>query len=343
MKFADLCEVFETLPFPGRDTRAHPERVSVVSAKTAVAAAVTDDEFLVDCISREFSRIKSGRFAPGLVPFFTMPRLGVRFAFGYWPPGGTPGPHEHTAWTITAVCRNQLEVLTYDREESYLRRQLIPKNRFPAPAGKAGYIYEPCIHAPKNASNDWTLSFHVSSPRDGEPFDDKEPLSCLSFVPVLWPGKQDPPYTHVIRARRRQRIVHQLVRVLISTHVHQTREVLEACSVLASWATCRLIDRTSQRPDKLNDSRSGCVLKRTHKDLVLRHRDEGQMVALDAVTLNGTIPELMIGNQARMAIAFAAREQIFDVRALPGNLSEDEQTAIGDLLEETGLFTRVSE
>jgi len=82
---------------------------------------------------------------------------------------------------------------------------------------------------------------------------------------------------------------------------------------------------------------------RTHKDLVLRHRDEGEMVALDAETLNGTIQELMIGNEAGMAIAFAAREQIFDVRALPGNLSEDEQTALGDLLEETGLFTRVSE
>ena len=60
-------------------------------------------------------------------------------------------------------------------------------------------------------------------------------------------------------------------------------------------------------------------------------------------SLNGTIQELMIGNEAGMAIAFAAREQIFDVRALPGNLSEDEQTALGDLLEETGLFTRVSE
>jgi len=82
---------------------------------------------------------------------------------------------------------------------------------------------------------------------------------------------------------------------------------------------------------------------RTHKDLVLRHRDEGEMVALDAETLNGTIQELMIGNEAGMAIAFAAREQIFDVRALPGNLTEDEQTALGDLLEETGLFTRVSE
>jgi hypothetical protein len=79
-------------------------------------------------------------------------------AFGYWLLGGTPGPRKHTAWTITAVCRNELEVIT--RQESYRRRKLVQKNRFEAPAGRVGYIHEPSIHQPRNISSEWSLSLH---------------------------------------------------------------------------------------------------------------------------------------------------------------------------------------
>jgi len=64
------------------------------------------------------------------------------------------------------------------------------------------------------------------------------------------------------------------------------------------------------------------------------------MVSLDAETENGPVEELVVSNEALEAIAFAVRESIFEVRELPG-LSREEQTAIAEMLEEIGLFTRV--
>src|SRR6516162_9035332 len=157
MRIEALCEVFEREAFPLRDLDFVPERSSVQAARSEVGKAVIEDEFLADCIALELVRLREGRMGRGLVPFFTMPRTGIRFALGYWPPGVSSGPHQHTAWTITAVCRNQLEVITFDRQESYRQRKLVQKNRFEAPAGRVGYIYEPSIHQPRNISNEWSL------------------------------------------------------------------------------------------------------------------------------------------------------------------------------------------
>src|SRR5262249_52087689 len=157
-----------------RGEQTHPDRALILAARSGVEAAVVDDEFLADCIALELKLIESNRPRRGLVPFLTMPDLGIRLAFGYWAPGNSAGAHEHTAWTITAVCRNELEVLTYNREESYRKRGLVPKNRFHATAGRVGFIFEPSIHAPRNISGEWSLSFHVTSPRDGEPAGDYE-------------------------------------------------------------------------------------------------------------------------------------------------------------------------
>ncbi len=342
MKLDDLCQVFEAHRFPGLGAQAHPERDAVLAARSGVTAAVADDQFLADCMSCELRRLHDNSPRRGLVPFFTIPGLGVRFAFGYWPPGGTPGPHEHTAWTITAVCRNELEVLTYNREESYRRRELVPKNRFEAQAGRVGYIYEPCIHEPRNTSDDWSLSLHVSSPRDGEPLLDHEgPLPGLTSGFWLAQEQDDHPYMRVMMARQRQTFVHQLVRILATMDVPQVPDLLAQCFGLASSATRRLISTMPQRPDQTFASESQGILARTHKDLVLSHRQEGEMVALDVETWDGQVEEFLISNEARDAIAFIARETIFEVGALPGDLSEDEQTAIAEVLEETGLFTRV--
>jgi hypothetical protein len=342
VKLDDLCETFECLPFPRIRERAHPDRDAVIQARFGVAAAVVDDEFLVDCISRELQRIEENRLQAGLEPFFAIPSLGIRFAFGYWPPGATAGPHEHTAWTITAVCRNELEVLTYDREQSYRQMTLVPKNRFEAQAGRTGFIYEPCVHEPRNTSRDWSLSLHVISPRDGErPVDHPEPLPCLGANSGFSRELADDPYTHVIVERRRQRFVHQLARILAAVDVPQAPGVLERCFGLASSGTRRLIAQMSPKLDQREASEPRWLLARTHQDLVLRHRCEGGMVSLDVNTPFGPLDEFVVNDVAREAIAFVATERIFDVRALPGNLSEEECVMIGEALEETGLFRRV--
>lgn len=342
MKLDDVCEVFEAPRFPDLGAPEHPERDSVLAARSNITAAVVDDEFLADCISRELSRLEDNRLRRGLVPFFIVPGKGIHFAFGYWPPGGTPGPHEHTAWTITAVCRNQLDVLTYDREESYRRRELVPKNRFPAAAGRVGFIYEPCIHEPRNTTGEWSLSLHVISPRDGErPVGHEEPLPALSFTSEPSSAEDDHPYARVIVAHYRRRFVHQLARILSSMDVPSAPHLLAQSLGLASSATRRLIERTLPGSGCRDALKGPWLLARTHKDLVLSDRYVDDMVALDVETANGPVEELVISSEARDAIAFVAREPIFEVSALPGSLSEDEQTAIGEVLEETGLFTRV--
>jgi hypothetical protein len=342
MKLDDLCEAFDVTRFPGILDQAHPDRDAVLDARSRVALAVVDDQFLLDCIAMELKRIKEDRFQGGLVPFLTIPGLGIRFAFGYWPPGVTSGPHEHTAWTITAVCRNQLEVLTFDRQESYRQNTLVPKNRFEAQAGKTGFIYEPCLHEPRNVSSDWSLSLHVISPRDGErPVDHPEPLLCLGVNSSLSTAIANYPYTRVMVARQRQRLVHQLARILASMDEPQVPDVLAQCFGLASSATRRLINRIAPRPVPIEEPDSHWVLARTHEDLVLTHRSDRGMVALDVETPNGALEEFVASDITREAIAFVSTRFIFDVRELPGNLSEEERVAIGESLEETGLFRRI--
>ncbi|MFF5211974.1 hypothetical protein [Streptosporangium sp. NPDC000396] len=344
MRLDDLCEMFEALRFPSRDEREHPEIETVLAARSSVQAAVVDDEFLASCIFAELRLIEGNALRPGLVPFFVTPESGIRFAFGYWPPEGTPGPHEHTAWTITAVCRNELEVLTYDRDESYRRRELVPKNRFPASAGKVGYIHRPCIHAPINRSPDWSLSFHVTSPRDGEDLGDQDcPLPGLMTRPRLVPARHDHPYASVIAARRRMRRVRVLAATLASMRVTQAPALLARCAAVGSSATSRLIYRSVNRPEPDSAPGLDLRLRRVHKDLTLSYLCAGDMVALYAETARGPVEELAVDGVAREAIAFVVREQAFDVRAIPGGLSQEERMALAEALEETGLYTRTGD
>ena len=341
MRLDDLCEVFDVLPFPKSKERQHPQRQTVLAARSRVGNAVIDDEFLLDCIVRELRRLRSYRISRGLEPFFIMPNLGIRFAFGYWPPGATAGPHEHTAWNITAVWRNRLEVLTYDREASYRQKALIPKHRFDGNAGMTGFIYDPCIHEPRNTSPEWSLSFHVTSPRDGErPADYEELLSCLRIDPELSSVQAGHPYASVITTRHQQRFVDQLARTLCSMNSPQARRVLVEARGLASSATQKWIDRAVPELSSENASGPHWMLTRAHSDLILIERCQHGFVSLNVETPNGCREELVMSDIAREAIAFVSREQVFEVHQLPGSLSQDERIAIGEALEETGLFRR---
>lgn len=332
MKLDDVVAELETIEFPGVDEVAHPERETVVAARSTIQAAVVDDRFLADCIAKELALITQTDFRRGLVPFFTIPGLGIRFAFGYWPPGGTPGPHEHTAWTITAVCRNELEVHTYDRAESYRRGELVAKNHFPAEAGRVGYIYEPSIHAPMNTSANWSLSLHVTSPRDGEPTEYCAPVAGMRSRE----RRRTPPahpYATAIAARLRTERVHVLGRALAEMRVAHAPALLEQCAALGSHATRKLA---------ASDRGGRYMLRRTHPDLVLTHRIVGDSVTLTAQAPEAPVDELAMDVVAAEAIAFATHEQVFDVGDLPGPITDEERTLIGEALEDSGLFTKVA-
>ena len=339
MNLEDLCEVIQRLSLPSAGEQVHPDLATVQAIRAAVTEAVVDDTFLADCFSHELRVFEPDRIRVGLVPFYIMPDNGVRFAFGYWPPGATPGPHEHTAWTVTAVCRNELEVFTYDRAASYRQRQLVPKNHFPASAGKVGYIFDPCIHAPINTSSAWSLSFHLSSPRDGEPLCDyEEPVDGLTPISAQ-PINIAHPYTKVMTQRQRLLYLHLLASILARMNVPHASSSLQQCYRLGSTELRQhLIELCG---NEIFAPETHYVLERTHPDLELSWRTSDGRVILQAETGDGTHEELSIANVAQQAIAFAATNRSFNVQDLPGALSMVERCELGEALEQTGLFRRV--
>jgi len=339
MNLEDFCEVIQRLSLPAAGEQVHPDLPAVQAVRAAVTEAVIDDTFLADCFSHELRVFEPNRIRVGLVPFFIMPDNGVRFSFGYWPPGATPGPHEHTAWTVTAVCRNELEVFTYDRAASYRQRQLVPKNHFAATAGKVGYIFDPCIHAPVNTSSAWSLSFHLSSPRDGEPLCDYEE-AVAGLVPISSQSiNMAHPYTDVLIHRQRLRYLHVMAGIVARMNVLRASSLLQQCYRLGSTQLRQLL--IEMRPDEIFAPETPWLLERTHPDLELSWCTNDDRVALEAETEDGTQEELSIDNLAQPAIAFAATNCSFNVQDLPGGLSMVERCELGEALEQTGLFRRV--
>jgi hypothetical protein len=343
MTLDDLCDAFHALRFPVATEAADPELAQVRAGRSAVEAAVIDDEFLADCISAELRLLEAGRVRRELTPFVTASELGIQFAFGYWPPGARAGAHEHAGWTITAVCRNHLDVVTYDREQSYRRGELVPKNQFHAPAGRVGFIFDPCIHEPRNTSQDWSLSLHVIGPHDSQrPCDQPTPLAALNARPRRSPAERDHPYASVEAARQRKAFVHQLARILASMDVAQAPALLARCAVLGPPATRTLIERMPGRDRHQHPIATPRFLTRVHRDLDISCRDAGDMVALDVETPDGRLEAFAINDVARDAMAFVATEPVFEVHAMPGDLSEAERESIAAALEESGLFARVA-
>jgi hypothetical protein len=339
MRLDDLCSVIDGQGFPSRDAAEHPDRQSVVAAREAITAAVRDDEFLVDCMARELDLMEHPAPRRGLVPFYTLPGYGIRFAFGYWPPGSNAGAHEHTAWTITAVCRNELTVQTYDRDQSYRRQELVPKNRFDAPAGRVGFIYEPCIHDPHNPTDRWSLSLHVTSPRDGERRDDA--AACLPALETLrarWSVDADDPYLWVQTARYRQALIREVARFLADTEVAASERLLDRCHRLGSTATRRFIAGLGRPAPEGPDRGAPPVLTVTHRDLVLTCRDVDGGVALGVETPDGWIEQLRMARLAREAVVFCTHRSEFEVSEIPGPLTAAERHAIAEALQEAGLF-----
>jgi hypothetical protein len=340
MNVEDLCEIIQGLSLPSIGEKTHPDLATVQAIRAAVTEAVVDDAFLADCFAHELRVFEQSRIRVGLVPFYTMAGTGVRFALGYWAPGATPGPHEHTAWTVTAVCRNELEVVTFDRCASYQQRQLVPKNRFEAPAGKVGYIFDPCIHAPANTSSAWSLSLHITSPRDGEQLCDYDETVPGLVSPIgIQSVSENHPYAKVIIQRQRLRYLHLVTTILAKMNLPHASNLLQECYRMGSTPIRRLLAKLC--PAEAFETETNWLLERTRPDLEVNWCTIGDRAALYAETNHGTREEISVASEAQQALAFAADCRSFYVQDLPGALSVDERCDLGDALEETGLFRRV--
>jgi hypothetical protein len=325
LKLDDLCARFDRGEFPSASAREHPEREAVLTAREAVTAAVRDDEFLIDCLAHELDVLERRLPRRGLDPFYTLPELGIQFAFGYWPPGRSAGAHEHTAWTITGVCRNQLEVRTFDRAESYRQRTLVPKNLFDAAAGRVGFIYEPCIHDPRNPTDSWSLSLHVISPRDGERLEQDACLPVLEDWRARRAGDDDDPHAAVEMARFHHVLVDQIARFAAGIDVRGADDLLARCGRLMAKPGSQMHD-------------TAATLTVVHQRLDLSCRDVDGAVALGFETPGGWSEQLRMSRLGREAVAFCASRSAFDVGEIPGRLTSNERWAIAEALVESGTF-----
>lgn len=338
MNLRDLCSTFSALRFPRLGEIAHPDRDAILGLRSTLRDGLVGEALLIDCFAHELALIEAGTRRRSLTPFHTDPEFGIRFAFGYWPPGHDTGAHEHTAWTISAVCHNQLRVATFDRAASYQRRALVAKNLFEAEDRAVGYILEPAIHAPMNPSRRWSLSMHVGSPRDGEPVGDFEPLEALAVT--RRPDFDRHPYARAVRARLSRIETDLLVHVLRGFATPRTRELLRTCARLASSPT-RAALRT-EVPEAFAHRAAPRRLTRTHPDLRLTVEPDALDWKVIAETPFGPFETLRINADAREAFAYAAAAPSFEVRDLPGTGSDDERDAIADTLEDLGFFKEMA-
>jgi hypothetical protein len=343
MRFLDFCELFRSIGFPRAEDITHPEHAAVYEIKTRLKDAIGDAEFLADAFALELARISDASIAiRGLDPFYIVPEFGVRFAFGHWSPHSGIEPHEHTAWTITGICRNELEILTYDYRESYQRKELVYRNHFREQEGRVGLVHEPTIHAPKNVSSHWSLSIHITSPLDGKrPIGFPEPLPALYSGKSFSPTEAEHPYSHVEGARQRVRLVDHLAYQIQSITGPDVDDLLMRCYEMGSFITQRRIQGAKQQDASRQPLTHPWVLARTHKDLVLRSRQVGGIACLDAETPTGFVQELTATSHAHKAFEFVAHQDTFDVAAIPGIIDNRDRFSIAAWLEDAGLYKTV--
>ncbi|WP_394849785.1 hypothetical protein LZC95_20305 [Pendulispora brunnea] len=305
------------------------------------------DEFLLDCLKRDITRLEKHDVRPGLPPFFIVPDFGIRMALGYWAPDQDARPHEHNAWTVTAVCHNELEVFTYDREEALAGRFPV-KNRYPAPTGKAGYIYDPCVHNPHNPTGSWSLSVHLISPFDGTP--DANGTLPIGLLPPSNAPAEPSALAACARARRRQSMYRLALEVLGRMREGETFPLVERIFANGNVGTKRLAREMAslrhgdrlRRSDLLRQDTeiSGQSRARWGQQglrRLVRSRDgRAELVVTESW---GERVILRVSSWARPALEVLAREEELLVRDLPGPITDHERISIAAALEEHGFIT----
>ncbi len=337
--FQAFCLGLEALDFPDEEERAQPDRDTVIAARDLLADAMAHDAFLIGMIASEVERLKAGRNGAGLTPFVQLPRTGARFALGYWGPTATPGPHEHTAWTLTAICRNELDVVSFDREASLAQGRLAPKARFKTHRGDVGFLAQPSIHAPKNASDDWTLTMHISSPHDGAPVaGETRTITGLPKSDAILKPAMDPVLACVSRARQRVQQSRFLSRFLLEMNATSAVPILDSCLALVDSDTEAWLrgcmGGAAKSPSRVPR------LCRPHEELCLFVEEVADGVALWSRTPSTERIELVFGPGSATAAAFIADEREFDASEIPGGLTGEERRLIVATLERRGLFER---
>lgn len=301
------------------------------AARDLVRVGVTDPEILCECAELELQLLRNKSDGPNLVPFIRAPSIRAGLAFGYWAPFGATGPHEHTAWTITAVVRNELEIRVYDWAKSYDCGTLVESQIVNAVSPDVGYICSPTIHDVRNGTSSWSLALHVLSDHDGQ-----RPANYpKSIFGGLSETLGDDPYRSVNSARMRRAKVVRMAEVLRSSVANPATfgEWFEEFMVGATSARISTLLRLGKAPDAPLRR-----LRRIHPDLRLSVDQVGPQVRLWAYSDQGAHPQIDVTADFADPLLFVAEQLEFDVESLPGNLTISERQALARALEDSCLF-----
>ncbi len=170
MRLDDLMQLMTRLDLgePGVRPR-RPPREELDRLQDALAAGLAGPDFALDCIEadlRTWREWEASGWKGRKAPIGAIPELGITVVMFFWPPGEASQPHEHTSWTMSAVFHNRLEVTTFHWDRAVEARRLEKRNVFAAEVGRVGYVYDPCIHSPRNRSDGWATSIHIYNADD---------------------------------------------------------------------------------------------------------------------------------------------------------------------------------
>lgn len=331
---------FDALCLPDARSSDRPERPQVRRATAILTEALEDPAFVRDCIALEHSRLDAWDGTPGLRPFHVLRQSGVTMAFGYFAPGQATGAHEHTSWTVTAVCHNDLEVLTFDRDVAYGEGRLVVDKTITATPGRVGHIYDPCIHEARNPTGSSSVTMHLLSPNDGQPPADKP----FSFNDTLSPRRSSaaplPDRLSTFQSwRRRQsylRMLASYARARAGAFAPALLEDIASRGTLHTKAHCDALLRASEHVVQRatwRDARLG--LREGLPSLEVR--EQGPRVELVCTTARGERVLLRFASWAR-AVLDTILGGAFTPRALPCGLEDDELFALIAEFDEWGFL-----
>ena len=320
-----LEEVLDGSPWNSGDN------LGLRAARDLVRVAVTDPEFLCECAELELQLLHNKSDGPKLVPFIRVPSIRAALAFGYWPPFAATGPHEHTAWTITALIHNKLDVWVYDWMKSYSCGKLVESRVVNTVGPDVGYICAPTIHDVRNRTSSWSLALHVLSDHDGQR-PDNYPNSIFEG---LSKSLGNDPYLSVHSARMRRAKAVQMAEMLQGAVANPV--------IFGDWFKEFMVGAPSERIstvlrlDKAPDAPLR-RLRRIHPDLRLSVDQLGPLVRLWAHSDHGAHEQIDVTAEFADPLRFIAEQLEFDVESLPGNLTISERQAFARALKEACLF-----
>jgi hypothetical protein len=348
MRFAELLDNMRVLRLPAEGAADKPTRESVQLVRQWMAEGLADDEFALDCIELELGAMLERPARGDLEPFY-VDDGGTRFALAYWAPGRAAGAHEHNDWTVTAVFHNALEVETYDMNAARAERTLKVKNVHHAEKGRVGYIFDPCIHNPRNATDRWSMSIHVVSPNDGPKLvKEVGPIPGLYTIVPTDEDAED-PLRAMLRSKGYQRAYRVQAELLSGIRSPRATDLLhrihgradgETRRVAALAASTRDMDvaATWLREARACEVRPDAEVVRAWPAIELSVGRGGTHAELLSVRRNQARLLLRLDAWAADALEFVATAKQFHVGDLPGKLGARDRVALTRTLVDLGLF-----